>query len=112
VPLNSIALDATLAQLQQLRAEAIDAQDAFTLAVREAHDAARRLKDRAATYVRVYDRLQTYLCDALTEAAEAMIAADPSLAPKLNRKIAELQELVASRVHIEHIVKLNDSKAG
>jgi len=106
---KSIALDATLKQIEHLQAEALDAQGRFVFAAREARDAAQRLQDSAARYARVYDRLQTFLCDALTEASEALIAADPNLAPKLNQQIAELQELVASRVRIEHIVDLNTS---
>jgi hypothetical protein len=103
-----IDLDATLKQIQQMHAEALETQNEFAAAAQEARDAAKKLQDVAAKYVRVYDRLQTYLCDALTEASENFAATHPSMAPRLKGLIADLQRLVASRVRIENIVNLNN----
>jgi len=108
---NSTSLDTTLKQIQQFQADALDAKDQLALAAREAREATQKLKDRAAAYVRVQDRLHTYLCDALARASETLVVSSPTLAAKLNRQITELQEFIASRVRLEHIVDLNTDAA-
>jgi hypothetical protein len=105
-------MESILEDTQKLQAEARDAQDELARAAREARQATQKLQDAAAVYMRVHDRLHTSLCDALTEASEALVFADPSLAAKLGERIAELQKLVASRVRLEHIVDLKPRAEG